>query len=291
MFKKFFKILTPLILALSLVLLAGCSKTGTQKTNSKINVVSTLDFYGETAKAVLGDNGTVTSIINNPSVDPHSFEATTKTAKQVATADLVIANGAGYDSWVNKLQQKQSISVAKLMGVKDGQNEHLWYNPQAMAKLADKLAAVYAKKMPSKKTEFQKNAAKYKQKIQKLNQTLKQIKQAKGSKVVAISEPVFNYSLDKMGYTISNKHFAKAVEEENDPSYSDIKNLRKQIKTKKIAFFVYNIQSESPIVKNIVALCRKNNIPIVKVTETMPHKQTYFSWMSSQYQQVAKLNQ
>ena len=67
----------------------------TAAASDKLNVVTTLDFYGETAKAVLGDHGTVTSLITSPNVDPHDFEATTKTAKIVSKADLVIYNGAG----------------------------------------------------------------------------------------------------------------------------------------------------------------------------------------------------
>ena len=72
----------------------------TAAASDKLNVVTTLDFYGETAKAVLGDHGTVTSLITSPNVDPHYFEDTTKTAKFVSKADLFIYNGACYDNWV-----------------------------------------------------------------------------------------------------------------------------------------------------------------------------------------------
>lgn len=39
-------------------------------TNDKINIMASLDFYGQTAKAVAGKYGQVTSIIDRPSVDP-----------------------------------------------------------------------------------------------------------------------------------------------------------------------------------------------------------------------------
>ena len=89
-----------------------------------------------------------------------------------------------------------------------------------------------------------------------------------------------------MGYKIANSHFAKATEEGSDPSYSDIKKLQNDIKNKKIAFFVQNTQSDSSVIKNIVSLCKENNIPVVKVTETLPKNKTYVTWLQSQYQAV-----
>lgn len=273
----------------TLLILGGCTNQSKKSSSDKLNVVSTLDFYGETAKAVLGKNGTVTSLIDNPNIDPHDFEATTKTAKQTANADVIIRNGAGYDDWIKKLSDKKSISAARLMNVKDGQNEHLWYNPETMSRLADELAMVFSKKMPSRRAEFKQNAAAYKKKVARLNSELEKIRAERIEKPVAVSEPVFDYSLEKMGYKVANAHFAKAVEEESDPSYTDIKNLQNKIKRKEIAFFVYNVQSDGTTVKNIVNLCKKHDIPVVKVTETLPEGKNYFNWLQSEYRQIAEI--
>lgn len=83
MLKRYIRSLSTLLtLAFIAVLLVGCtSRTTTSHDSHRINVVASLDFYGETAKAVLGDKGTVTSIIDKPSMEPHEFEPTTKTAK------------------------------------------------------------------------------------------------------------------------------------------------------------------------------------------------------------------
>ena len=184
---------------------------------------------------------------DNPNIDPHDFEATTKTAKQTANADVIIRNGAGYDDWIKKLSDKKSISAARLMNVKDGQNEHLWYNPETMSRLADELVNVFSKKMPSKKAEFKQNAAAYKKKVARLNSELEKIRAERIEKPVAVSEPVFDYSLEKMGYKVADAHFAKAVEEESDPSYTDIKNLQNKIKRKgrNPCFFAF-----SPMIPN-----------------------------------------
>lgn len=282
--KKFFSLF--LIASAFLAFFVFSPKASLHAAQKNINVVTTLDFYGEAAKAVLGDHGKVTSIINSPNVDPHDYEATPKTAKTVSKADLVVYNGAGYDNWVKKLKGKKYLSVASFMKVKEGQNEHLWYNPETMEKLADHLATEYGKLQPENKAEFKRNATKYKKSLNKLTQTLDKIKQNSNNQKVAVSEPIFDYSLEKMGYKISNTHFAKATEEGSDPSYSDIKKLQNDIKNKKIAFFVQNTQSESSVIKNIVSLCKENNVPVVKVTETLPKDKTYVSWLLSEYQEV-----
>jgi len=111
---------------------------------------------------------------------------------------------------------------------------------------------------------------------------------AHGQKV-AVSEPVFDYSLAAMGYQVSNTHFAKSIEEGSDPSPKDIKQMQTAIKKHQIAFFVENTQSDSNIVDNMVKLAHQNNVPVLKVTETLPAGQTYKSWMLKQYQQLAKI--
>ncbi|WP_180368501.1 metal ABC transporter solute-binding protein, Zn/Mn family, partial [Oenococcus oeni] len=77
----------------------NAAKLSSSKT-SKIKVVASVDFYGEAAKAVLGNKGTVTSVIKNPSIDPHDYQPTSNVAKKVSEANFVLYNGIGYDTWM-----------------------------------------------------------------------------------------------------------------------------------------------------------------------------------------------
>ncbi|WP_286028359.1 metal ABC transporter solute-binding protein, Zn/Mn family [Ligilactobacillus agilis] len=286
------KIFKTLLAALGLCLtlaLSACTKNESQPKSDHLNIVTTTDFYGEVAQAVLGSHGTVTPIITNPSIDPHDYEPTTKTAKLVAKADLAVYNGLEYDSWIKKLGAKKYLTVASVTGAKIGQNEHLWYQPQTMSKLALALAKKYGQLDPKHKQEYLANAKKYQAKLAPLTKMVAQIKANSRGQKVAVSEPVFDYSLEAMGYHIINKHFAMAAEEETDPSYTDIKKLQTAIKNKEIAFFVLNTQSDSKVITNMVKLCQEYKIPVVKVTETLPAHQNYVSWMKKQYQQVLTL--
>ena len=41
--------------------------------------------------------------MSDPNADPHEYESNTADAREFATANYVILNGAGYDSWGDKL--------------------------------------------------------------------------------------------------------------------------------------------------------------------------------------------
>ncbi|WP_125712358.1 metal ABC transporter solute-binding protein [Companilactobacillus kedongensis] len=295
MFSKRFKFLFTIIGAILLMFnLTACSNK--QSSNGKIKVITTTDFYGEVAKAVVGNKGSVQSIIDKPGIDPHDYEPTTGIAKDVSGADVTIANGLGYDSWMNKLTKNDSatdILVGEnIMKKKSGANPHLWYDPQTMPKLATYLAKELGKKQPKNKAYFKNNAEKYIKSLKPVQNELDNLKQtakATNDKDVYVSEPVFDYSIADMGFKIGNKDFEKAIENGTDPSPRVVKNMRQGIIEQKISFLVYNSQSDSKTVDNMVKLANKNNIPVLKVTETLPANKTYKEWMLSQYKQLNKI--
>ena len=66
-----------------------------------IPVVASTDVYGAVVRAVGGDRVAVTSLIDNPAADPHSYEAPPAAAAAVARARLVVVNGGGYDDFAD----------------------------------------------------------------------------------------------------------------------------------------------------------------------------------------------
>lgn len=277
-------------------LLAGCqSQPATTTTNGKIKIMASLDFYGQTASAVAGKYGQVTSVIDSPSVDPHDFEATVKTAKQASSAQLIIYNGLGYDDWmqkltVNKASNARVIQVGTTINhLQDGANEHVWYDPTTMPKLADRITVDLAKLQPKHAAYFKQQARAYRQRLQPITAELASLKKHAQGQRVAVSEPVFDYSLKALGYQISNPHFAQSIEEGADPSPKDIQQMQSDIRHHRIAFFVENTQSDSNLITNMVQLAKRYNVPVLKVTETLPANQTYESWMLGQYRQLSKI--
>ncbi|GAX07314.1 metal ABC transporter substrate-binding protein [Secundilactobacillus silagincola] len=285
---------TLLTLVLVAVMLVGCTSKATAPQHShQIHVVASLDFYGETAKAVLGKKGTVTSIIDKPSMEPHEFEPTTKTAKQVSKADVIIYNGLGYDTWMNRLSADNTgttkVNVAQgIMNKHDGDNEHIWYDMKTMPKLANELANQFAKRQPQNKAYFKRNAQRYIRSLKPLDQKVAQLRQNSHQARVNVSEPVFDYSLTEMGYRQNNNHYAQAVQNDTDPSPKDIRQMQADIRHHKIAFFVVNTQEISKMTTNLLALAKNSGVPIVRVTESQPSNTTYKTWMMQQFNDVQR---
>ncbi|MGX7032572.1 metal ABC transporter solute-binding protein, Zn/Mn family [Pediococcus argentinicus] len=278
--------------------LVGCAKSNNTAKQKGIQIATTTDFYGEVAKAVVGDKGQVKSIINNPNVDPHDYEPTTSVAKQVATSDIIVANGVGYDGWMDKLAQSKKSNYIRIgndsLHLKDGVNPHLWYRADTMKVYAQDLATRLGKRKLKDKEYFQKNAQNYIKSLKPIDEKLSKIKSLATktkNKTVFVSEPVFDYALKSTGFKVGNPSFENSIEKEVDPSPKDIRQMQQSINGHKIAFFVYNKQVDSKIVDNLVNLANDNDVPVLPVTETLPKGQTYIKWMDHQYDRMLKILQ
>ncbi|WP_429922682.1 metal ABC transporter solute-binding protein, Zn/Mn family [Lactobacillus johnsonii] len=280
-----------LVTLVSLITVGCSNKQNSAKQSDKISIVTTTNVYSDIAKNIVGKYGTATAIIDKSSVDPHDFDPTTADAKKVAQANIIVANGLGYDSWMNKLAKsvdKKPVLVGEdLMGLKSGDNPHIWYNLDMPTKYVDYLVKRLSKLDKKHAAYFKENGEKYLAKIDKI----KQLAQAnKGDqKPVFVSEPVFDYALQEAGYKIGDKKFEEAIENGTDPSPKTINEMNNAIKQKKIAFFVNNTQASSSTVKSFVKLAKKNNVPVLNVRETIPNNTTYLAWMKENYQKLADI--
>ena len=65
----------------------------------------------------------------------------------MASAQLAIVNGIGYDPWAPKLlaanpaSGRTVLTVGDLLGLKDGDNPHRWYDPADVEAVANAITA------------------------------------------------------------------------------------------------------------------------------------------------------
>lgn len=279
------------IMLLCCLLLTACGREN--PTSSKIKIVTSTNVYADIARNIVGKYGTSTAIIKDSSTDPHDFEPTTFDAKEMSTANIVVANGLGYDGWFNKLSSavdKDPVLVGEdLMALKQGANPHIWYNLTMPQKYVAYLVKRLSRIEPQHAAYFKHNGQKYLAQFAKIRQIVSQ-KQNKPKKPVFVSEPVFDYALKEAGYQIADKGFEEAVEKETDPSPQIIHQMNQQIKDRKIAFFVNNVQASSTTVNSFVRLAQQHHIPILNVRETIPNHVSYLAWMRSNYQKLAAID-
>ncbi|MDE4986289.1 zinc ABC transporter substrate-binding protein, partial [Francisella tularensis subsp. holarctica] len=85
--------------------------------------------------------------------DPNTFVSSLKNAKLLAEEDVIIYNGADYDSWSTPIlktnKNAEIIKVQDLINYPQteqlGINPHLWYDPDTFPALAAKLKDVFSK--------------------------------------------------------------------------------------------------------------------------------------------------
>lgn len=279
------------LLVVMLLVVSGCTKQS--KKNDKINIVTSTNVYANIAQNIVGKYGKAEAIIQKSTVDPHDFEPTTADAKVVNRANIVVANGLGYDSWMNNLasaSNKKVVLVGEdIMKLKKGDNPHIWYDLNMPVKYVNYLVQRLTKLDPKHKTYYQKNGKAYIAEIVKIKKMAKGIN-GQNSKPVFVSEPVFDYALEEAGYKIGDKGFEEAIENDTDPSPKMINQMTNEINQRKIAFFVNNTQATSSTVKGFIRKAKAKDIPILNVRETMPAHVTYLQWMKQNYTNLANIS-
>lgn len=89
----------------------------------QISVVTSTDVYSDLAEQILGDTAEVTPLVDNAAADPHSYEATPQDRLTVNGADVIVANGGGYDPFITRLAATSGKEDAVYQLI-EGENAH-----------------------------------------------------------------------------------------------------------------------------------------------------------------------
>ena len=259
-------------------------------TAKTLRVVAGQNFWGSIATMLGGTHVSVTSIVSDPNADPHEYETNTNDARAFAGADYVILNGAGYDDWGTKLLNANPVSgrkvltVADLLGKKQGDNPHFWYNPAYVNQVADQITADYKALDPSSADTFTQQRGQFTTALKPYTDRLAAIKAQFAGTKVGSTESIFVYLADALGLNlISPPEFMQAVAEGNDPPAAAVAQFQDQIKQNQISVLVYNVQTATAVTTNLRRLAAQQNIPVVGVSETIqPPDISFADWQFAQ---------
>ena len=260
----------------------------------KIAVVAAENFYGDIARQIGGDRTAVVGIINNPDQDPHLFETTPTTVRQIAGAQLVILNGANYDPWMEKLlaaaprPTRAVINVAQLTGRKPGDNPHLWYDPATMPAVASAIADALSKADAVHAADY---AARLKATLSSLaavTQRVAQLKAKHAGAAVTATEPVFGPMADALGLVMRNQRFQLSMMNDTEPSARDIAAFERDLRDRKVKVLIYNNQVSEKLTERLRELASKSKVPVVGVSETMPPNTSFQDWLIGELDAIDK---
>ncbi|MGH3856469.1 MAG: metal ABC transporter solute-binding protein, Zn/Mn family [Pseudonocardiaceae bacterium] len=289
--------LTSVALVALTISACGSSSTGSAASAAVVQVVAAENEYGSVAAQIGGRYVSVTSVESDPNTDPHSYEVSPSVASQVAAAQLVIQNGAGYDDFMTKIESaspgsnRQVITVQRLLGLPEGTpNPHLWYAPNTMPKVAERLAADLSTLQPANAGYFTANAARFIASLRPWLAAIASFKARYARTPVATTEPVADYLLQATGtHNLTPFRFQADIMNGVDPTPQDVSLENSFFTGHVVTVFVYNQQVTDSLTQSFIATARQAKIPVVGVYETMPTPgYNYQSWMLAEVDALTK---
>jgi zinc/manganese transport system substrate-binding protein len=271
--------------------LGGCGTPRAPVTPGVIKVVAGENFWGNIAVQIGGHHVQVTSILSSPGADPHLYESDVASALAVAEAQLVIANGAGYDAFMSQLlgatrnTGRMVVSVQATLGAYGPDvNPHFWYDIPRVPQVAAAIEAALARLDPADARVFAANLAAFDASLRPVEAVIASIRRRYPGAPVAYTERVPGYLLQAAGLTVvTPPGFAAAIENGNDPNPGDTAEMFQLITGHKAKVLLYNAQATSPVTQQVRALARQSGVPVVPVTETLPPSfRTYQAWQLAQ---------
>jgi zinc/manganese transport system substrate-binding protein len=287
------------LIALAVILVGGCGPAASPSPPSSgapIAVLGAENFYADLLAQIGGSRVAASSILSDPSADPHEYEASPAAAKLVADSKLVIVNGIGYDDFMEKLlgastkPDRVVINVQEILGVKDDVNVHVWYDPATMPKVAEAATAALTKLDPQSATYFAEGKAKYLAALKPLNDKVAALKAKYAGAPIAFTENVAGYLTDAIGLTVlTPPAFMEAIESGTDPAPADVAAERDLLTGRKVKALLYNSQVTSPLTEQIRDLAVRNNVPVVPIAETIPREfKTFQEWQLAQLDELER---
>lgn len=275
--------------------LAGCAQSPAGRPSSAgtpVRVVASTNVWGDIVAAIGGPSVSVTSLITDPTADPHSFEASPRTQLAVSRAQVVLVNGGGYDDVLTRLLSTADAKATVIDAVEvsgrgsgtapeaGGLNEHVWYDLPSVAKVADRVAAVVSAADPQHAADVQARAATFRDGLNALAARVETARARTRGVAVAITEPVPAYLLSALGAVDRTPpELVHAVERGDEVAPAVLAQTMALFRTHAVRALVYNAQTSSAQTDAVRRAAADANVPAVPVTETLPPGTTYLRWM------------
>jgi zinc/manganese transport system substrate-binding protein len=277
-------------------LLAPPSAAPAQGRDGRIVAVGAESEYANVISQIGGRYVAVTAIETNPNADPHSFEASASVAHTVGSAQLVVQNGLGYDTFMNRIEaatsnsKRRVIEAQQLLDLPDSTpNPHLWYDPTTMPAVAAAVGRDLSALDPGHAAYFRTNVRRFNASLTPWRNALKAFAERHPSAPVATTEPVGNYLLRAAGARIATPWSLQAdIMNGVDPAPQDVSTEDQLLTNRRVRALLYNQQVTDTLTQTFLSTAKRAGVPVVGVYETMPTGYSYQSWMLAELRALSR---
>lgn len=259
-----------------------------------LKVVVTTNVWGSVVDQLAGACALVTTVIDNPTADPHEFEPTAQTSRTFAAADIAVVNGLGYDTWADKIVTSLGgdaptvVNLGRVVGLQPGDNPHIWYSPDYVQQSAGAVTDEFKRQLAAAGSAFDDTARAFEASLAPYRDLVQRIRSSYGGTSVGATESVFSYMAAATGLVITTPPgLLAAVAEHSDPAAKDVKVALTQLTDGTDRVLIYNVQVEGSLPERMREAAQSRKVPVVDITETLvPAKATFQEWQVRQLESL-----
>ena len=232
------KVVGALVLALSL---AACAHTSRGDTGGaagaqagKIRVATTISTLNSFVQGVGGEYVTVKNIVP-VGASPETFQPAPQDVAAVADADVLVENGAGLETWLDRLLLDAGSKNLRVVVCADGLpvkdlNPHLWMDPVLAKEYVRKIRDALVAADPSHAEAYRRNAASYDKRLDELTAAIRaQIATIPPShRYMIVFHNAWQYYNDRFGITTLGFVERNPGQEPNPQQVAQLVDLAKQ---------------------------------------------------------------
>lgn len=270
-----------------------------------IKVVTSTNVWASVTELLGGEWVDVTYIIDDPMQDPHSYEASARDQLAVSEAELVIANGGGYDDFLDQLvsategekvflklvegEHKHTEDEAAHEGEEhsdeahDHANEHIWYDLDNTVQVAEHIVEAIVELRPESFEQVNKNYDDFVMELSNIEIRVEATCGKTDCVGFVATEGVGNLLLEASGFVDETPEgLANAIEEETEVPPADLKRAQDLIRGGVISFLVVNEQVSDPISQQLEKLANQEGVPVIRFSEMITNPDwDYRDWMAN----------
>ncbi len=244
--------------ALLAMMFSGCAGPGKKPADGRMNIYASFYPMYFLASEIAGEKARVTSMVP-AGVEPHDWEPTPKFAAQLNSADMLIYNGAGMETWMENLlsiiESDKTSMVDTSKGIElieaDGHEEgseaeeehehgehdpHIWVSPLRLMQQARNVYEALVEADPQNTEYYKGNMAELEAKLKKLDQDIRDASKDFKSNVIVVSHEAFGY----FAKDYSLKQIAiRGVNPQDEPSPSQMAELVKICRANNVRYIFF----------------------------------------------------
>ena len=253
----------------------------------KITVVTSTRVWAEITELLAGEWVEVVSIVPNGQ-DPHSYQASARDQLLISEAELVIANGGGYDDFMDQLVSAADVDQVFLKLVEGeeihggeeaheegeahehSENEHIWYDFDLTLDAAELIVSAITELRPEAFESLTAGFDFFTSEVSNLEVRLEALREKAIGLAFIAPEGVANLLLERAGFEdLTPADLADAIEEDREVSLAAITQAESLLSNRVAELLVINISSTpDSVTERLIAAAEAGNREIVRVSET-----------------------